>query len=87
MKGTPRILDASSLADAVKQGQTAAGRCWQEARETWINCQNAGIEALDFALAPIMNLRIHSVRSLLKIGTSSERLYLHLECECVCVSY
>lgn len=83
LKGTPRILDATSLADAVQQGQTAAERCWQEAREAWINCQNAGIEALDFALAPIMKLWIRSVRSLVKIGTSSESLYLHLECECV----
>lgn len=85
LKGTPRILDATSLADAVQQGQTAAERCWQEAREAWINCQNAGIEALDFALAPIMKLWIRSVRSLLKIGTSSESLlYIYILSVSVC---
>ena len=46
LAGTPRVL----------LGQPAADRCWEEAREAWINCRNAGLEAVDFALAPNVSL-------------------------------
>lgn len=53
LAGTPRLLSAEFLA---APGQTAAERCWEEAREAWINCRNAGLEAIDFALAPNVSL-------------------------------
>ena len=46
LPGTPRALEAKLLEAAGKlKGQTTEERCWQEARESWINCQNAGLEA------------------------------------------
>ena len=53
LAGTPRVLPATELE---KVDQTAADRCLEEARETWINCKNAGLEAIDFALAPNVTL-------------------------------
>lgn len=51
LAGTPRLLEGTKLLDE-QNGQIAA-RCWQEAREAWINCRNAGLEAVEFALAPV----------------------------------
>ena len=55
LAGTPRVLRAESLAER-STDSTAADRCWEEAREVWINCRNAGLEAVDFALAPNVSL-------------------------------
>lgn len=61
LAGTPRVL----------LGQPAADRCWEEAREAWINCRNAGLEAVDFALAPNVSLE----KALAMCGVGRGRRY------------
>lgn len=49
--GTPRVLEDASLGSGFTS-RSLPDRCWHFARETWIKCQNPGLEAVDFALAP-----------------------------------
>ncbi|CAK8986759.1 unnamed protein product [Durusdinium trenchii] len=52
--GTPRVLEDASLGSGFTS-RSLPDRCWHFARETWIKCQNPGLEAVDFALAPNVN--------------------------------